>query len=47
LAPAAAAARIAGAVEKGSRMVVAPSGFRVLFLLESLFPRQIEAAMAS
>lgn len=45
LKPEQAAAAIAGAIEKGSRTVVAPASFRLVFLLNSLFPRQTEATM--
>jgi uncharacterized protein len=41
------AAMIAGAIEKGSLTIVAPAAFRLLFLMNALFPRRIEAAMAA
>jgi len=41
------AALIVKAVERGSRTIVAPSLYRMLFLLNSLFPAQIEASMAA
>jgi uncharacterized protein len=39
------ASAIVTAIEKGSRTVIVPASFRLLFLLNSLFPRQIEASM--
>jgi short-subunit dehydrogenase len=47
LQPSAVAAMIATSVEKGSRTIVAPGAFRLLFLLNSLFPGRIEASMAA
>jgi short-subunit dehydrogenase len=45
LTPERVAAAIVAAIEKGSRTVVAPARFRLLFLLNRLFPRQTEASM--
>jgi short-subunit dehydrogenase len=45
LTPEQVAAAIITAIEKGSRTVVAPATFRLLFLLNRLFPRQTEASM--
>ena len=39
------ASLIVSAIEKGSRTIIAPSSFRLLFLLNALFPRQIEASL--
>ena len=47
LSPEAVAVMIAAAVERGSRMIVAPGAYRFLFLLNSLFPAQTEASMAA
>jgi len=47
LLPQAVAAMIAEAIEKGSRTIVAPAAFRLLFLMNSLFPRQAEASMTA
>jgi len=40
-----AAALVASAIEKGSRTLIAPSTFRLLFLLNRLFPRRTEALL--
>jgi short-subunit dehydrogenase len=46
LSPEQAAALIASAIERGSRTVVAPGMFRLLFLLNRLFPAQTAASMS-
>jgi short-subunit dehydrogenase len=45
LTPDEAAAAIATAIEKGKRIVIKPGIFRLLFLLNALFPAQTEAMM--
>jgi uncharacterized protein len=47
LSPQTVAAMIAVAIEKGSRTIVAPAAFRLLFAMNSLFPGQTEASMAA
>jgi short-subunit dehydrogenase len=46
LSPQKAASLIVAGIEKGSRTIVAPAAFRALFLLNSLFPAQTEAALS-
>jgi short-subunit dehydrogenase len=46
LSPEEVAALIISAIKKGSRTVVAPGMFRLLFLLNSLFPAQAAASMS-
>jgi uncharacterized protein len=46
LSPQQVASSIVSAIEKGSRTIVAPNSYRLLFFLNSLFPAQIEAFMA-
>ena len=45
LTPEQVASAIVASIEKGSRTIVAPAAFRLLFLLNSLFPAQTEASM--
>jgi short-subunit dehydrogenase len=45
LSPQRVASLIVSAIEKGSRTVVAPSAFRLLFVLNAMFPRQAEASL--
>jgi short-subunit dehydrogenase len=45
LTPQQVASAIVASIEKGSRTIVAPAAFRLLFLLNSLFPAQTEASM--
>jgi uncharacterized protein len=46
LSPQKVASLIISAVEKGSRTIVAPTSFRLLFLLNNLFPALTEASMS-
>jgi short-subunit dehydrogenase len=39
------ASAIVGAIEKGARTIVQPATFRLLFLLNSLFPKRTEASL--
>jgi len=45
LSPEEAAGLIVSAIENGTRTVIAPPAFRFLFLLNRLFPTQIEASL--
>ena len=47
LSPQAVAAMIAAAIERGSRTIVAPAAFRLLFAMNSLFPGRTETSMAA
>jgi short-subunit dehydrogenase len=46
LSPQTVASKIVSAIENGSRSVVAPAMFRLIFLINRLFPAQTEAALA-
>jgi uncharacterized protein len=46
LSPQKVASLIVSAIEKGARTVVAPTSFRLLFFLNSLFPTQTEASLS-